>query len=190
MTDPSHHDGTAPSFEPPPRQFDDGEDRVIDIQAYGEALGDADAADPPAEGDAEFEALVEMYEAFDPEDRAQGIPPVKEPAIRDWLNTILDGDCVNVVAWHDEAAIGHATLVPAGDDSSELAIFVLGSHQGAGIGTELITALLGQGQREGIGQVWLTVERWNDPAVALYRKVGFEPRDTKSFELEMAIELY
>ena len=37
--------------------------------------------------------------------------------------------------------------------------------------------------------MWLTVERWNDPAIALYRKVGFETTNTESFEIEMSIRL-
>ena len=68
-------------------------------------------------------------------------------------------------------------------------IFVLQSHQGAGIGTALIESVLGHGADQGISQVWLTVERWNRPAVGLYEKIGFETTDAESFELEMAIRL-
>jgi len=35
----------------------------------------------------------------------------------------------------------------------------------------------------------LTVERWNNPAIALYERVGFESTGTESFEQEMAILL-
>jgi len=62
-------------------------------------------------------------------------------------------------------------------------------YQGAGIGTALIRALLGHGARAGIEYVWLTVERWNRAAVALYEKVGFETASAESFELEMAAHL-
>jgi len=37
--------------------------------------------------------------------------------------------------------------------------------------------------------VWLTVERWNRAAVALYEDVGFERSGTESFELEMSLRL-
>ena len=142
----------------------------------------------------EHEALVDMYVAFDPEDRAQGIPPVGEESIRNWLDEILAEDCLNVVAWDGDRAVGHATLVPdlgedLDDPAYELAIFVLAEYQAAGIGTRLMKTLLGLGREEDIQHVWLTVERWNRPAVALYEKVGFEPSDTGSFELEMGATL-
>ncbi|MFW5920187.1 MAG: GNAT family N-acetyltransferase, partial [Halanaeroarchaeum sp.] len=71
----------------------------------------------------------------------------------------------------------------------ELAIFVLQDYQGVGIGEELLERLLGFGQRQGITCVWLTVERWNRPAINLYKKVGFETTDAQSFEHEMSIRL-
>ena len=80
-------------------------------------------------------------------------------------------------------------LVPDTTGAFELAIFVLREYQGALIGTELVRSLLGWGQEEDITRVWLSVERWNDPAVRLYEKVGFETTDSASFELEMAIRL-
>ena len=160
-------------FPTPPHEFVDEADRTIVVRV--------------AEDDRE--ALVGMYEDFDPEDRAQGIPPVDEGSIRRWLDRVFEDDCLNVIAWHGEDAVGHAMLVPDDEDAYELAIFVLGTHQSAGIGTELLQTLLGHGKDNGIKRVWLTVERWNEPAIGLYEKVGFEIRNTESFELEMAIRI-
>lgn len=178
MTGYDYPDTVAGPYDPPPRSFDDREGREIRVERYTD----------------EVESVVEMYLAFDPADRAQGIPPVEGEAIRAWLETILAEDCVNVLAWDTDAeggsrVVGHATLVPDGSDASELAIFVLADYQDAGIGTGLIEGLLGAGRGSGIDRVWLTVERWNDPAVALYRNVGFEAGDSGSFELEMAAAL-
>jgi GNAT superfamily N-acetyltransferase len=168
-------DTVSGPFEVPPIAFADREDREIEIRPY--------------DGSEEsFEALVDMYTEFDPSDRAQGIPPGRESRIRTWLEGILDEDCLNVIAWNGEAAAGHSTLVPDGDDY-ELAIFVLQPYQEAGIGTHLIKSLLGHGASHHISKVWLTVERWNHPAVSLYKKVGFETTGAESFELEMAIRL-
>lgn len=175
----------AGPYDPPPHTFEDATGRAIEVRRYG-------TEESPGDG---YEPLVEMYVDFDPEDRAQGIPPVGEEKIRRWLDEILDGDCLNVVAWHGDDAIGHATLVPdfgnptADDLAYELAIFVLATYQGAGIGTRLMKTLLGLGREEGVEHVWLTVERWNRPAVALYEKVGFEPSGDGSFELEMSATL-
>jgi len=170
----TYPDEPAGEFPRPPRAITDRDGRTIDVI--------------PAD-DADTESLVEMYLDFDPADRAQGIPPVKEEPIREWLDTILDDDCVNVVAKHDDTVAGHATLVPDNEGEHELAIFVLQAYQGAGIGTALVETLLGYGQAEGIDHVWLTVERWNEPAIALYEKVGFETSSAESFEVEMAIRL-
>lgn len=165
----------AGPFDPPPRTFEDKDGRDIEIRAVD---GDQDTR----------EALVDMYLQFDPADRAQGIPPGQESRIRDWLDNIMCEDCLNVVAWHGDDAVGHATLVPD-EDAHELAIFVLQAFQGSGVGTRLIEALLGHGQERSATKIWLTVERWNRPAVALYKKVGFEVCDSESFEMEMAIRL-
>lgn len=165
-------DAPVDTFEPPPRRTVDWAGRRIRIERY----------------DGDREALVAMYVAFDPADRAQGIPPTGESHIRDWLDAITGERCVNVVARHDGEVVGHAVLVPD-DGSHELAIFVLGPYQGAGIGTQLLESLLALGAEEGVTRVWLSVERWNTPAVSLYQKVGFEARGDPGFELEMAMDL-
>lgn len=171
-------DEPAEPFEEPPIEFQDREDRGIELRAIPR---DRDAAS--------LDPIVEMYDTFDPADRAQGVPPIGEDRIREWLDTLLSADSYNVVAWYGDDVVGHATLVPDGKDAYELAIFVHQNYQGAGIGTRLIKALLGLGQSHDLDQVWLTVERWNQPAVNLYKKVGFETASAESFELEMGILL-
>jgi ribosomal protein S18 acetylase RimI-like enzyme len=172
-------DEVAAAFPAPPVSFTDGEGRDIEVRDF----------DGENAGGAEFDALVEMYDDFDPADRAQGVPPVGEDRVRDWLDTLLEQDGFDVVAWHGDEVAGHATLVPDDESTYELAIFVHQSFQGAGIGTKVIEALLGHAQAEGAEFVWLSVERWNRPAVALYEKVGFETASAESFEMEMAIRL-
>jgi len=171
----TYPDEPAGEFPPPPRTITDKDDRDIEIRSAGLA---------------EREPLVAMYTAFDPADRAQGIPPVKEYAIDNWLDTVLAEDCLNVIAWDGEDAVGHSMLVPDDSGGYELAIFVLNTHQGAGVGTSLLETLLGYTQQEGVEKVWLTVERWNKPAIELYKKVGFEICNTESFEIEMSIRLH
>ncbi|SEH37076.1 Acetyltransferase (GNAT) family protein [Halopenitus malekzadehii] len=178
MTPDRFPETVADDFPSPPITFTDRNDREIEVRAYDGS-------------EQEHDALATMYEAFDPADRAQGIPPGGAEEIRRWLSTILEGDCYNVLAWHGDDVAGHATLVPAYDDaeSFELAIFVLQEYQEAGIGTRLIEALLGHGQAADVEVVWLTVERWNHAAVSLYEKIGFETADAESFELGMSLRL-
>ena len=172
-------------FPTPPRTVEDGDGREIALRVV-----DGDDSD----------ALTEMYVEFDPADRAQGLPPVGEDAVQAWVAGLLGAEGAgdgparaepghNVAAWHDDRVVGHATLVPDGDGGHELAIFVHQEYQGAGIGTELLETLLGYGAQRGVEHVWLTVERWNRPAVAVYEKAGFEVTDAESFEMEMARDL-
>lgn len=133
-------------------------------------------------------ALIEMYIDFDQAQRAQGIPPSDPDRVEPWISTIIDQG-VHVIALHDERVVGHAMLVPDSDGTHELAIFVHQDHQRAGIGRELLEHLLGAGEASGITRIWLTVERWNMPAIELYRSVGFETIQTDRFDLEMAMVL-
>ncbi|ELZ03895.1 GNAT family N-acetyltransferase [Natrialba asiatica] len=178
-------DDRSGPFPSPPTTIDDREGRTIEVRAADDLT-------------AELEDVVVMYDEFDPSDRAQGIPPTGEKRIRDWLETIAE-ESVNVIARHDGTVIAHATLVPDVDEPAaieerneiewELAIFVLQAYQRAGIGTQLLEHLLGHASDVGIERVWLTVERWNNPAIALYERVGFEATGSESFEQEMAIVL-
>jgi GNAT superfamily N-acetyltransferase len=162
----------AGPFPTPPGRLVDDRDRQIDIEPF----------------DADYRpGLVAMYASFDPDDRAQGLPPTREDRIREWLDTVLDG--IDVLARHQDRIVGHAMLVPDHDGSHELAIFVLQAYQSAGIGGELLEHLLGAGADAGVERVWLSVERWNEPARRLYESVGFERTDSSSFELEMTLRL-
>lgn len=173
MAEYDYPDEIAGPFDAPPRGFEDREGREIEIRVYDSE---------------QFEAICEMYNTFDPADRAQGIPPAREERVRSWLDVILN-EGQDVVATDDERVVGHATLVPDGNEGTELAIFVHQEYQGAGIGSRLIRGLLGHGEREGVTKVWLTVERWNHAAVGLYESVGFESSSVENFELEMTLRL-
>lgn len=173
MAEYDYPDEVAGPYETPPITFTDAEDRDIEVRVYE---------------DEHFDALVEMYDTFDPSDRAQGLPPARESRIRSWLDTILK-EGQDVVALEGERVVGHATLVPDDNDAVELAIFVHQDYQGAGIGTKLIRGLLGHGKREGVEKVWLTVERWNHAGVHVYESVGFERCSVENFELEMTLRL-
>jgi len=92
----SYPEEATAGFPEPPRTFTDREDREIRIEAV-----DEDA----------LEDIAAMYVAFDPADRAQGIPPAGEERVHDWLDVIFD-EGLNVAAYHGDDVAGHATLVP------------------------------------------------------------------------------
>lgn len=166
-------DDAIDGFPSPPRTVTDKTGREIE---YRQAQDDA-------------ENLVEMYLQFSPEDRAQGIPPTNEEDIKEWIDIVTTEEGLNVIASHDDDAVGHVMLVADPEETYELAIFVLQEYQGAGIGTELVRTALGQAQESGIEYIWLSVERWNSPAVALYKKIGFEPTGDDRFEKMMALRV-
>jgi GNAT superfamily N-acetyltransferase len=142
--------------ETPPLRFVDASGRELRVRPYREA---------------DFDGLVEMYDTFDPEQRAQGTPPIGVDAIRDWLLDLLEG--VNVVVTHDGRVVGHVSFVPDGTGRHELAIFVHQEYQGAGIGSRLMAAGLGHAREEGVGYVWLSVESWKRDIQRFYSKAGF-----------------
>ncbi|NHX36419.1 MULTISPECIES: GNAT family N-acetyltransferase [Halolamina] len=140
----------------PPSTVVDGEEREIRIRPFR---------------DGDVEGLVEMYDAFDPEQRAQGTPPIQADEIRTWIEGLLEG--VNVVALHDGEPVGHVSFVPDGTDRHELAIFVHQEYQHAGIGTELMAAGLGHAREQGVEYIWLTVESWKRGIQRFYSRAGF-----------------
>lgn len=148
--------GASQLLPQPPLVFEDDEGRRIEVRT---------ADEPP-------ESLVAMYADYDPGDRTQGLPPRSESGVRDWLARLFETGH-HLVAWHGDEAAGHATLVPDGDDTHELALFVACECQSAGIGTRLLRTVLGHGRTNGVERVWLTVARDNRAAISLYRATGF-----------------
>lgn len=140
----------------PPFTITDAQGRTIEIRPYR---------------DGDFAALVEMYDEFDPAQRAQGVPPVATDDIREWLPDNLRGP--DVVALHDDRIVGHVSFVPDGTDRHELAIFVRQEYQRAGIGSHLLAGGMGHARRTGVDYVWLTVEKSKRYQQRFYSRAGF-----------------
>lgn len=162
-------------IQEPPLTIYDHEDRRIDLQPYG----DGPVADERA-------ALIAMYRDYDPEDRTLGIPPATPGRIEAWQDQLLAGLCV--LAWHGDRPVGQAVLVPD-DGQHEFAVFLDGAYQSAGIGTRLTEAVLSYGRAHGVEDVWLLVERENEPAIRLYREVGFVVVEDTGHDLEMGLSM-
>lgn len=140
----------------PPLSVTDDHGREIEIRPYR---------------DADFAALVEMYEAFDPAQRAQGVPPTDPEGVREWVTEILGES--DVLALHDGRVVGHVSFVPDGTGRHELAIFVHQDYQQAGVGSALLAAGLGDARQHGIDYVWLSVERCKRYQQRFYNRAGF-----------------
>lgn len=70
----------------------------------------------------------------------------------------------------------------------EVSAAVLPAHRRRGIGTSLLGALEHEARDQGIKRLSLSVERDN-PATALYERLGFRPLDRWGSALTMVIEL-
>lgn len=163
-------------FTPPPRTVVDALGRYMDFRLYGNGPVDD-----------EYEALVGMYLDFAPEHRSLGLPPITESRIREWVDVLVAGD--SALAWDEARVAGQATLLESGESECEMSIFLHQAYQGAGIGTFLTETLLGHAKQQGVGRVWVLVERANYRAVNLYRDVGFSVTENHGADVEMAIDL-
>ena len=76
-----------------------------------------------------------------------------------------------------------------GGETPELLIALESEHRGKGIGGLLLTALLDRAREEGKRSIGLNVQRSNLPAVALFRRLGFEVRRERDGVLTMQAAL-
>jgi ribosomal protein S18 acetylase RimI-like enzyme len=70
----------------------------------------------------------------------------------------------------------------------EISIAVIPGHRGRGIGTALLKALESEARARGLDRLSLSVERDN-PAVALYQRVGFRAVQSDRDTLTMVLKL-
>jgi [ribosomal protein S18]-alanine N-acetyltransferase len=72
------------------------------------------------------------------------------------------------------ALAGYAGLLAGGSEADVQTIGVAPAAQGRGVGTLLLRALTGEAVRRGTTSLLLEVRADNAPAIALYRREGFE----------------
>lgn len=161
----------------PPFSITDRQGRTITIRVYGEGPVDD-----------EYAAIIDMYHTFDQRHRSLGIPPTTKSRIERWQSQMLADYCV--LAWHKNRVAGQAVLVADSDRGYEFAIFLHQDYHGAGIGTELTIGMLSYGKSVGVTEVHLLVEGRNQPAVNLYRDVGFAIIAEGAGDIEMGLTLY
>jgi ribosomal protein S18 acetylase RimI-like enzyme len=85
---------------------------------------------------------------------------------------IADGFPVGA-AWYRLFPATHPGYGFVDELTPELAIAVVPSARGKGAGSALLTTLLDHARREGFPALSLSVDRYNDAAVALYERHGF-----------------
>jgi RimJ/RimL family protein N-acetyltransferase len=135
---------------------------------------------------ADLPALAAMYADFEPKRAAQGLPPVGEVRIRNWLARVLARGR-HIVMENDGRLCGHIMLIPQDDNRVELANFLHQSVRGRGLGTAMNQVALRLAAEAGAARVWLSVEPGNRAAVRSYEKAGFRrlPGSLWAPEIEM-----
>ena len=82
------------------------------------------------------------------------------------------------VAEDDGLIVGRLSVArdqhPASRHVADLGLMVAASHRRRGIGTALLAAAVGWGHEVGVRKLELHVFPWNEPAIKLYEKFGFE----------------
>lgn len=125
-----------------------------------------------------------LYEAIYQRDENNLLPRtiVEQPEIKVYIENFGKRDDHCLVALDEDAIVGAAwTRILSGPvkgfgnidgQTPEFAISVLKEHRGKGIGTRLMLEMLRLLKEKGYSQASLAVQKDN-PAVAMYRKVGF-----------------
>ena len=85
----------------------------------------------------------------------------------------LRDDTILLTAEEDGTLVGFAALLMAPPESDILDLAVDRGRRTAGIGTKLLTELLGEGLKHGVHTAYLEVRTGNAPARHLYEKLGF-----------------
>lgn len=141
-----------------------------------------------ADDETERAALAAMYDDFGESSRSMGLPPREDTVIREWLrNLAARGE--NVLAWDGETVVGHAGFAPTEAAAPEFLVYVRGDYHGRGLGGELTRQAVARAAAAGHEALTLHVDGDNDPAVGLFRSLGFETVADHAMELEMRLSL-
>ncbi len=86
----------------------------------------------------------------------------------------LDSGYTCMVAELDGALVGYVVLMPSVDEAHLLTIGIASEHQRKGLGEEILSRMMAMAHDSGINRIILEVRPSNTPALALYRKCGFQ----------------
>lgn len=102
-----------------------------------------------------------------------GFPEAERWSERSWLGELLgDGRIVLIARAH--APVGVITVQTIGELADLHRLVVAPGYRRRGVGTQLTTAAVRAVRHLGARAMILEVDYTNDPAIALYARVGFE----------------
>jgi RimJ/RimL family protein N-acetyltransferase len=123
------------------------------------------------------EKLIEMYESLSGEALRWGMPPyTREKIERGWLSNLQN--LLVVVAFYGEEIVGHAQIfrfpLARRKGTGDLVIYLHQEFHNVGLGTALLSELIGLAQEQGLHRIGLEVVADNEQAIRLYKKFGFK----------------
>ena len=101
---------------------------------------------------------------------------------------IVDGFPVGA-AWYRLFPAAHPGYGFVNEQTPELAVAVVPSARGKGVGSALLATLLDRARAAGFEAVSLSVDRYNDAAITLYERHGFARVEEKDDSLTMVVSL-
>ena len=88
---------------------------------------------------------------------------------------LIREDALFLSALEEEKVVGYIGLIMAGPEADITNVAVKESCRGKGIGRLLVGEMLRFAKDRGVEDIFLEVRVSNDPAIRLYRFLGFEP---------------
>ncbi|MEZ5167677.1 MAG: ribosomal protein S18-alanine N-acetyltransferase [Acidimicrobiales bacterium] len=92
-----------------------------------------------------------------------------------WRNELRSPDRFHLVATEDDRVIGHAGLLFVLDEAHVTTVATAPEHEGEGVATALLQALLEEARRHGSAAATLEVRSAAERPQRLYRRFGFRP---------------
>lgn len=92
---------------------------------------------------------------------------------RSWLGELVADNRRVLLAWAAQP-VGVVTFSVVGELAELLRLVVAPAHRRTGIGTQLVAAGVTAVRHDGAGAALLEVGYTNEPAIALYQRLGFE----------------
>ena len=102
-----------------------------------------------------------------------GFPEAERWSERSWLGELL-GDGRTVLIARAHAPVGVITVQTIGELADLHRLVVAPGYRRRGVGTQLTTAAVRAVRHLGARAMILEVDYTNDPAIALYARIGFE----------------
>jgi RimJ/RimL family protein N-acetyltransferase len=123
------------------------------------------------------EKLVAMYESLSDEAVRWGMPPYTRDRLeRGWFSNLQN--LMSIVAFCGDRIVGHAQIFKfphaRRKGTGDLVIYLHQDFHNVGLGTAMLTELLGLARKEGLHRVGLHVIADNKIALHLYEKFGFK----------------